>query len=226
MQSELYQPAYSACAFTFPSMPVITNENPSQVVLMNWGLIPFWTKDNETAQRNKQLALNARSETVFEKPMFKNCVLSRRCLVIVDGFFEWRHLNGKSFPYYIRLADHQPFALAGIWDKWQNHDTGAEIRTFSVITTEANPLMKQIHNVKKRMPAILSKENEKKWIDNNLKKTDIESLLKPYNEEEMEAYPVDRSITRLGFNTTRPDILNRKEYQDLTPLQQFSDRIG
>jgi len=103
-------------------------------------------------------------------------------LVVVDGFFEWRHLNNRSYPYYIRLVDHKPFALAGIWDKWQNQATGAESQTFSVITTEANPLMVQIHNIKKRMPVILPVENEKKWIGTNLKKTDIESLLKPYNE--------------------------------------------
>ena len=81
--------------------------------------------------------------------------------------------------------------------------------------------MTQIHNVKKRMPVILPMESEKKWIDNNLKKTDIESLLKPYNEEEMKAYPVDRSISRLGFNTSKPNVLNKKEYKELPPLVQL-----
>ena len=226
LQSELYQPVYSASAFTFPLMPVITNENPTQIVLMNWGLIPFWTKYNETAQRIKQLALNARSETIFEKPMFRQSILSKRCLVVVDGFFEWRHLNDKRYPYYIRLTNHQPFALAGIWDKWQNQATGAESQTFSVITTEANPLMAQIHNVKKRMPVMLPSEHEKKWIDHNLKKTDIESLLKPYSEVAMEAYPVDRSISKLGFNTSDPSVLNTKEYKDLPPLTGAANRVA
>ena len=226
LQSESYQPIYSASAFTFPLMPVITNENPTNVVLMNWGLIPFWTKYNETAHRIKQLALNARSETIFEKPMFRQSILSKRCQVVVDGFYEWRHLNNKSYPYYIRLADHQPFALAGIWDKWQNPDTGIESRTFSVITTEANSLMAQIHNTKKRMPVILPMDNEKKWIDNNLKKTDIEPLLKPYNEGEIEAYPVDRSISRLGFNTSDPKVLNTKEYKDLPPLTKSNTNVA
>jgi len=218
LQSESYQPVYSASAFTFPLMPVITNENPTQIVLMNWGLIPFWTKYNETAQRIKQLALNARSETIFEKPMFRQSIFAKRCLVVVDGFFEWRHLNDKRYPYYISLTNHQPFALAGIWDKWQDPDTGIESLTFSVITTEANSLMTQIHNTKKRMPAILPMENEKKWIDNNLKRTDIESLLKPYSEMAMEAYPVARSISRLGFNTSDPNVLNKQEYKELPPL--------
>jgi putative SOS response-associated peptidase YedK len=95
VQSESYQPVYSASAFIFPLMPVITNENPTQTVLMNWGLIPFWTKYNETAQRIKQLALNARSETIFEKPIFRQSILSKRCLVVVTGFFEYR---GLSYP--------------------------------------------------------------------------------------------------------------------------------
>ena len=193
---------------------------------MNWGLIPYWTKYNETALHIKQLALKARSETIFEKPIFGQSILSKRCLVVVDGFFEWRHLNNKSYPYYISLADHQPFALADIWDKWQNPDTGIESRTFSVITTEANPLMTQIYNTKKRMPAILPRENEKKWIDNNLKKANIESFLKPYNDGEMEAYPVDRSISRKGFNTSNPSVLNTKEYKDLPPLTKSNSGVA
>jgi putative SOS response-associated peptidase YedK len=218
IQSELYQPVYSASAFTFPLMPVITNENPTQVVLMNWGLIPFWVKDDETALRIKKRALNARSETIFDKPMFRQSIISKRCLVLVDGFFEWRHLNNKSYPYYIRLIDHQPFALAGIWDKWQSRDTGIEVGIFSVITTEANELLAQIHNTRERMPVILPNENEKRWIDNNLDKVEIESMLKPYGAENLVAYPVERSIIRLGFNTSYPDVLNKKEYKELPHL--------
>jgi putative SOS response-associated peptidase YedK len=153
--------------------------------------------------------------------MFRQSILSKRCLVVVDGFFEWRHVNNKSYPYYIGLVDHQPFALAGIWDKWQNPDTGIESRTFSVITTEANPLMAQIHNTKKKMPVILPMDHEKNWIDDNLKQTDIESFLKPYNEDKMEAYPVDRSINRLAFNTSDPSVLNKQEYKELPSLTQI-----
>ena len=218
IQSELYQPVYSASAFTFPLMPVITNENPTQAVLINWGLIPFWVKDDETALRIKKRALNARSKTIFDKPMFRQSIISKRCLVLVDGFFEWRHLNNKSYPYYIRLIDHQPFALAGIWDKWQSRDTGIEVGIFSVITTEANELLAQIHNTRERMPVILPNENEKRWIDNNLDKVEIESMLKPYGAENLVAYPVERSIIRLGFNTSYPDVLNKKEYKELPHL--------
>ena len=146
--------------------------------------------------------------------------MSKRCLALVNGFFEWRHVNNKSYPYFIGLSDHQPFALAGIWNKWQNRDTGNEVSTFSVITTQANSLVEQIHNTRKRMPVILSKENEKRWIDNNLDKKEIESMFKPYDSSEMEAYPVDSSISRLGFNTNNPGTLNKKEYRDLPSLIQ------
>jgi putative SOS response-associated peptidase YedK len=220
VQSESYHPVYSASAFTFPSMPVITNDDPSQVSLLHWGLIPFWVNDEATALHIRQHTLNARGETVFNKPAFRHCIVTKRCLVLVDGFFEWRHVNKKKYPYYIRLTDHQPFALAGIWDRWQNRDTEAEVRTFSVITTEANSMMAQIHNARKRMPVILTKENEEWWIDNKLESAEIIQILKSFDANKMEAYPVDRSITKLGFNTANPSILNRKEYEDLPPLKE------
>jgi putative SOS response-associated peptidase YedK len=96
-------------------MPVITNEAPNIVSLLNWGLIPFWVKDEKTALHIRLHTLNARGETVFNKPAFRHCVVNKRCLVLVTGFFEWRHFEGKKYPYYIRLRDNDPFALAGIW---------------------------------------------------------------------------------------------------------------
>jgi putative SOS response-associated peptidase YedK len=218
VQRELFTPVFSASAFTFPLMPVITNENPTEIVLYQWGLIPFWTKDDNAAQQIRQQTMNARAETIFTKSCFRYPILSRRCLVLVDGFFEWRHLNGKSYPYYIRLRDHQPFALAGIWDKWQNPQSGNEVRTFSIITTQANPLLEQIHNTKKRMPVILARKVEKTWIENKLDKNLIASTLQPYNAAEMEAYPVDKLVNRLGFNTTIPSVQNPKEYSELSAI--------
>ena len=201
-------------------MPVITNEKPNQVSLFHWGLIPFWAKDEMTALQIRQRALNARSETIFDKPMIRNSIISKRCLVLVDGFFEWRYVNGKSYPYHIRLNDALPFALAGIWDRWRNPDTGNELKTFSVITTEANSVMAQIHNTRKRMPVILSRENENRWIDNKMESEEIIQMLKPYDANKMEAYPVDRSIIKLGFNTTNPSAITKKEYEDLPPLTE------
>jgi putative SOS response-associated peptidase YedK len=215
VQTESYQPIYSASAFTFPLMPVITNETPEQISLLRWGLIPYWVKGEAVALRLRLQALNARSETVFTRPMFRHSIRAKRCLVVADGFFEWQHVNNKRYPYYIRLKDHQPFAFAGIWDKWQDRES--EVSTFSIITTEANPLLAQIHNTKRRMPVILPGENEKKWLDNTLDIKDIGAMLQPY-EGEMEAYPVDRSISRLGLNTSNPSVLEKKQYPDLPPI--------
>jgi len=218
IQAESFKPVYSASAFTFPNMPVITSEEPDRVLLFQWGLIPFWVKDHTAALNIRQRAINARAETIFEKPMFRQAILAKRCLVLVNGFFEWRHENKKAYPYYIKLKHAQPFALAGIWDKWRNPDTKEEIRTFSVITTKANSLMAQIHNTRKRMPVILSGDNEKRWLEKGLDKKEIRSMLEPYNSADMQAYPVERSIIKLGFNTTEPSILQETEYSNLTEL--------
>jgi putative SOS response-associated peptidase YedK len=193
-------------------MPVITNEEPDKVSLLYWGLIPFWVKDEATALHIRLHTLNARAETVCNKPAFRHCVVTRRCLVLVDGFFEWRQVNGKKYPYCIKLKDNIPFALAGIWDTW--HD----MKTFSVITTEANSLMAEIHNTSKRMPVILTRANENRWLDSSLPPDEVKLILKPYDPAEMYAYPVDRSIIKMGLNTTDPSILNETQYEDLPAI--------
>jgi putative SOS response-associated peptidase YedK len=219
VQSELHQPVYSACGFSYPRLPVITGEDPLHVSFLQWGLIPFWVKDEVEAQKMRGQALNARAEAIFEKPMFRHAVMSKRCLVLVDGFFEWRHVNRKTYPYYIRLADHGPFALAGIWDRWKDRIKGTETMTFSIVTTGANSLMTEIHNTRKRMPVILPKANERQWIDAGADRATIESMLVPYDSNAMEAYPVDRSVTKLGYNTTVPAVLLKREYEGLPPLE-------
>ncbi len=220
-QSELYRPVFSSSSFTCPLMPVITDEEPARVSLLQWGLIPFWVKSEEEAARIKLRALNARSETIFEKPMFRHSIVSKRCLVLVNGFFEWRHIGKKRYPYYIRLKDTEPFALAGIWDRWRDRASDTEVKTFSIVTTEANDLMAQIHNTKRRMPVISPRSSETTWTDGLADRATIESLLKPYDAGDMEAYPVGKDIVKLGFNTTVESILNRVEYADLQPLTQF-----
>ncbi len=215
VQTESFKPVYSASAFTFPSLPVISNEAAEQIVLMQWGLIPFWAKNLEAALNLREKTLNARAESIFERPAFRLAVKSKRCLVLADGFFEWRHENKKAFPYYIRLKNQAPFAFAGIWDNWRNPDKQENIKTFSIITTRANPLLEKIHNIKKRMPCILSRENEKTWLQKELDKDSIQALLQPYDSGEMEAYPVSRMVNRLGYNTDNPAVLKRQDYLDL-----------
>ncbi|HSW59081.1 MAG TPA: SOS response-associated peptidase [Dehalococcoidales bacterium] len=219
VQSEQFKPVYSASAFTFPRLPVITSENPDQIDLFNWGLIPFWIKDETAAGQIKQQTINARAETVFVKPSFRHSAATKRCLVLVNGFFEWRHFEKQRYPYYIGLPDHEPFALAGIWDLWINRRTEEEIKTFSIITTQANPLLEQIHNIKKRMPVVLSRETERNWLYQRADKKGLEALLKPYAAGRLNAFTVDRAISRLGLNTEHPAVLIPKEYAGLPAVK-------
>ncbi len=219
VQAESFRPVYSASAFTFPQMPVISTEDPGQIVLYQWGLIPFWVKDEDSAGQIQSQTLNARAETIFTRPAFRQAVSSKRCLVLVDGFFEWRHIGNQRYPYYIREKDHQPCALAGIWDTWQDRQSSSALKTFSVITTRANSLLEQIHNTKKRMPVILPRDREKQWLDPQLDKETAASFLVPYPAEELEAYTVSKGVSRLGFNTEHPEVLREHEYPELPALK-------
>jgi putative SOS response-associated peptidase YedK len=216
--SELFKPVYSASAFAFPKMPVISCDTPKEISLFRWGLIPFWVKNTDQANSIRQRTLNARSETIFEKPAYRQVIRSKRCLVIVDGFYEWRHVERKKYPYYITLKSRTIFTLAGIWDTWSNPDSNEKLDTFSVVTTEANELMAKVHNSRKRMPLILPKEKEKTWLDPEQNETQIKSMMVPYKSEDMKAYPVTNKLSRLGYNTTDQTITEPFEYQKLPAL--------
>ena len=218
VQSESYKPAFSASAFSYPSIPVITNEKPDSIELFQWGLIPSWVKDIESANQIRKRTLNARSETIFSKPSFRHSIMVKRCLVIADGFFEWRHENKKAYPYYIKVKDDKPFAIAGIWESWTNPETKEELRTFSVITTVANPLLEKIHNTRKRMPVILPVNREKEWLDNSLSREQIASFLRPYNDSDMYAYTVPNIINKQGYNTGNPEVIKEYDYADLVNI--------
>jgi putative SOS response-associated peptidase YedK len=209
---------YHVGAFDNAKLPVITDENPGQVDLFNWGLIPFWVKDEKSANELKKITVNARAETIFEKPAFRSSAEKRHCLVIADGFFEWRWYQGKNYPYYIKLKDRDVFAMAGMWDSWNNKKSGEKSFSYTIITTEANPLMAMIHNKKKRMPAILKKEDEARWISKGLGKEDFMDILKPFDESEMEAYTISKYITTKGENPDSPKVLEPFKYNNLEPL--------
>jgi len=215
---EKFKPVYSASAFTFPYMPIISNEEPDTIDYYQWGLIPFWVKDEISAKQIRSRTLNARSETIFQKPAFRHAIRTHRCLVLVDGFYEWRHANHRKYPYYIRLSDGDAFALAGLWDSWLDMKTGEYIKTFSIITTVANPLLEKIHNTRKRMPVIIKRLDEKKWLNKEMTEDEIESLMSPYDDSEMEAHTVSKILTKMGFNTVEPLVLERFQYSELPDI--------
>jgi len=214
-EQEAYEYIYHSSAFSAPYHPVITNENVSTIQFYQWGLIPFWIKDENAANRIRFRTLNARAETIHDKPAFRFSIKDRRCLVIVDGFYEWREVNKKKYPYYIKLVDNTAFAIAGIWDTWWNRETGETKNTFSIITTKANPLLERIHNTRKRMPVILKQEDHKRWLNTELDRSVIDSLLIPFDDKQMDAYPVSRLITTRGTNTNVPGVMEKYRYEEL-----------
>lgn len=191
---EVIEGKYDVSVFTWPRFPVITNDE--EIQLYHWGLIPYWIRTKEEAEKIRFKTYNARADSLFAKPSFREAARVRRCLIPSTGFFEWRHENGKKIPYYIYLKEETLFSLAGIYDVWRNPETGELIYTFSMVTTPANPMMEYIHNSAKRMPAILSKADEEKWLDPGLPRKELESLLSPYDESDMEAYPVNSNFIK------------------------------
>jgi len=213
VEEEYFGPKYVQSAFEFPKWPVISTEKPHEIRLMNWGLIPSWIKDEGSALKFRANTVNARVETIFDKPAFRRAAADRHCLVLADGFFEYRELNGKKYPYYIRVNGGQPFAMAGLYESWKNPETGEFYTGFSVITTVANPLMEMIHNRKKRMPVILSAKNEGKWLESG---DQNKNCLAPYPETDMEAWPVTAKISERGSAKNVAEVLDPYDYPELT----------
>jgi putative SOS response-associated peptidase YedK len=181
------QPRYNIS----PSQPVavVPNDGKHKLDFFNWGLIPSWAKDPAIGNR----MINARSETLAEKPSFRSAFKRRRCLVLADGFYEWKvNPSGKSkAPFYIKLKDNRAFAFAGLWEIWQAKD-GSEIRSCTIITTEPNEMLAPIHN---RMPVILPPERYPDWLlPEETKPDQLSPYLKPYSSAEMVAFAVSNLI--------------------------------
>jgi len=171
-------------AFSLPSLPVICNDNPMDIRLYTWGLIPYWIKDAVKADEIRKMTFNARCESLAEKASFRHLVGRKRCLVLVNGFYEWQTLEKTKIPYYIGVNNESAFALAGLYDQWANPSSGEILYTFTIVTTRANPMLEIIHNLKKRMPVILSAEDQGKWLD--IKNDPVSlGLFEPYPEEKM-----------------------------------------
>lgn len=181
---EDYTPKDKISGFAHPLLPVITQEEPARIQLFKWGLIPAWAKEDRADELAK-MTLNAREDTIFEKPSFRDSIGTQRCLLLVDGFYEWRHEGKQKIPYFIAFPNGKPFSLGCIYAVWKGQPT------FSIVTTKANPLMEYIHNTKKRMPLMLSHEEERRWINPELTKTEIKELMQPLDEDAMKATIVD-----------------------------------
>ena len=159
-----------------------------EVALLRWGLIPSWAKSADIGSRT----VNARSETAAEKPAFRTALRTRRCLVPATGFYEWRRDAGGKVPHLIRLENARAFALAGLWERWRDPETGEVVESCSILTTQPNDVVSPLHD---RMPAMLRPEAEAAWLDDSTTDPDaLLPLLEPYPPGEMEAYPVRRRV--------------------------------
>jgi putative SOS response-associated peptidase YedK len=220
----LFKPSYNISPGS--QAPVITSENPRQLELLRFGMIPFWAK--------KPLALfNARAEGdhnpddnpsysgakgIITKPSFRKPIRSQRCLVPADCFIEGTIKEKLSKPFVVYLKEgERPFAFAGIWDNWANPETGEIVRSFAIITTVANALLQMIPH--HRSPVILPRHLEQAWLSNDLPLSDVTSMLKPYPAELMNAYPIDPAIK--NPRADGPELL-RPTGQRLTP--EFDSR--
>ena len=186
-----------------PDLPMRYNIAPTQPVaiirigstpgtrhwqMVRWGLIPSWSKDAAIGNR----LINARAETVAEKPAFRNAFRRRRCLVPADGYFEWHKSGRTKQPYYIRMNDERPFALAGLWETWENPESGKPLESCTVITTAANERTRRIHD---RMPVILAAADHGTWLDPQCQDAEtLCALLRPFAGSEMVADPVDTHV--------------------------------
>jgi putative SOS response-associated peptidase YedK len=185
-------PSYNAA----PSqrLPIITNAAPDQIQLVSWGLVPSWSRDPAGGPK----PINARAETLAEKPSFRQLLARRRCLVLADSFYEWQATPTGKVPHRILLRDEQPFAFAGLWDEWLDRSTGELHPTFTIITTEPNALMLQLHN---RMPVILpGRGAEQAWLDDGISPSAHQGLLLPYDAESMREYVVSKRVNSPANN--------------------------
>jgi putative SOS response-associated peptidase YedK len=176
-----------------PTQPVLAvpNDERNEADFFIWGLIPMWAKDPGIGSK----LINARAETLAEKPSFRGSLKYKRCLIFADGFYEWKSAStGKTkTPYFIHMNDRKPFAFAGLWDSWNSPD-GSQVKTCTIITTEPNDLMALIHN---RMPAILHPRDYAKWLEPAPQTPEsLSPLLKPYPAEQMNAYSVSTMVNK------------------------------
>ena len=175
----------------------LTEDRPRQLDMLHWGLIPHWAKDRKIGYK----MINARAETLAEKPSFRTAFKKRRCLIAADGFYEWLHSGKIKQPYHIKLKDGNLFGFAGLWESWHDPE-GGRLESCTIITTGANALVKQIHD---RMPVIIQPESYDLWLDINTRKETLQQLLRPYPAEEMVAYQVSSKVNSPKNDT--PDCL-------------------
>jgi putative SOS response-associated peptidase YedK len=202
-----YRPSYYYHAFGLPEMAAICSGAPDKIQLLKWGLIPSWTKSINDANVIRYKTFNARSESIEQKPSFSSSFRSKRCIIPVKGFFEWQHVGKEKIPWYIYHSENEILSIAGLYDEWIENNTGEVFSTFSIITTDANDLMAEIHNSAKRMPVILYRSAETGWLDLSTTSADALNLLKPCPSEILKAHTISPLVNDRTSNRNTPDVI-------------------
>jgi putative SOS response-associated peptidase YedK len=177
---------------------IVKTERGNEAKLMKWGLVPSWASDPSMGNR----MINARAETLLEKPSFKQLVSTRRCIIPADGFYEWRREGNRKIPVWVHFKNKEPFAFAGLWDSWLDRDSGDALNTFTIITTDANALVRRIHN---RMPVMYERDMGGQWLERNLAQPMLGAVLRPPPSEGMEAWDVSMFVN--APENDRPDCI-------------------
>jgi putative SOS response-associated peptidase YedK len=208
---------YFKNGFSHPVLPVLKKDG---LEMMRWGLIPSWVKSEDDARDISVRTLNARSESVFEKASFKKSMDTQRAILPVYGFFEWKDFNKQKYPYFIYHPENKGFAIGALYDRWVNPQSGEQVNTFSIVTTEANDLMAEIHNTKKRMPLILPPDEMDSWLRSDFDTRKISALMKPFPSDQMQAHTITRKANNLREDHDYQLILEKVSYPELEGSQQ------
>lgn len=192
-------------------LATITNNAPGEIGQFEWGLLPAWVD----APADSPKPINARAETVPEKPMFRDAFEKRRCLVLADGFYEWNGQRGSKQPYRITRNDGQPFAFAGLWEQREAQNGGTR-ETVTIITTDANEVIDDVHD---RMPVMLEKSDEETWL-NATEETVLHDVLDPYPSEELRVYPVSKKVNNPANDS--PDVIEEIDIGEQAGFDEFA----
>jgi putative SOS response-associated peptidase YedK len=204
--ADAYTPFFHVSGFTHPHLPFITNHRPEALEMVSWGLVPAWVKNAEAAADLSDKTLNARSDTIFEKPSFRSAIAQRRGLLPLDGFVEWRHEDKYKQPYFVRSADGHLLTLGCIWEDWTDRSSGEVTRSFSIVTTDANELMAFVHNSKLRMPVVIPPAHRSVWLMQDNREA-ISRLMSPLPEHLLEAVPIKKAMSSIKDNRSDPTLI-------------------
>lgn len=190
---------YHANGFSHPNLVTICkDESERRAERMQWGLMPNWKKPLADMLQRAKKTLNARSETVFDLSSYKNSIMTKRCILPVEGFFEYKKVGNDKLPYFIHPKEHPYFNFACIYAFYQDPENKEWIKSFSIITGPANKFMADIHNTEFRQPIIISNDQISSWLDPTTSKEEVVHLMNPCDDSNMAAYRVDRQLIKIG----------------------------